>query len=157
MKVTGNSSPIHSRKASAPFLGKDGGWNLEHQNGYSWPNRNKIQYFRRSCPFQLQIQSDMLKELLEMGMTAAFHPKCPSLIMIQVHSLGSFAFTKIFLWTGKCGEDKGCWQEENTHSRIVYSLCSFDTWAKLQPKGGRASQNWDGKGTIHGGLHLPWA
>lgn len=37
----------------------------------------------------------------------------------------------------------GCWQGENIHSKIVCFLCSFDTWAKLQPKWGRAPQDWD--------------
>lgn len=34
------------------------------------------------------------------------------------------------------------------HSRIDYSLCSFHTWARLQPRRARGAQNWDEEGTI---------
>lgn len=104
--------------------------------------RNKVQYFKRPCLFQFQIQSDMFKELVETETTVPPSSQLPKPDHDPGRFFCNFFSQRFFLWNLGSVE-KVCMLTGREHSWIVYSLCSFDTWARLQLRRARGAQKQD--------------
>ena len=124
-------------------------------------NRNTVQYFQRPCLFQLQIQSDIFKELVETNNSSPFPSTAQAWSWSKQILLQIFFHKDSFLWNLGSVE-KVCMLTGREHSSIVYSLCSFDTRARLQLRRARGAQKRDEGRTIRWfafflGLARSWA
>lgn len=86
-------------------------------------NRNKVQYFKRPCLFQLQIQSVQiqicLKNWWKQKRQFPLPLNCPSLIMIQADSFATFFHKDFFCEIWEVWRRYVCWQGENTAVQFI--------------------------------------